>query len=766
MDRALGNVLLFPFRRRLMAVTIAWLSGIAGALYVRLPMGLTLLLCALLACIGILRCRRRESALLFGMAVMALLGNACAGSQLSRRDAASLPGATISGTVMAIESTTRVWLRDVTVEDGPSPERPVIVTLMTQEGEESTGAQVGQRLSGTGRLFAPEEARNPGDGNRRIQALCEGYELSGYLLPGWEVQGEPVFSLREAIRRMRLAVLGRIEAVFGEAAPLFQALMLGERREMDAGLTEALRLTGTSHVLTVSGLHLGMIAAALDALLRRLRPRRRLRLAVQMLVLGFFACLSGAAPGTIRALIMAVLRAVASCRGRRYEPLTALSFAALVMTVCCPVLLFSGSFQFSFFVVLGMQMLGGRFRAARLRARRRRIPRGRLVQTVVQGACAQAAAIPMTLRFYGYVPLLALPMNLLCGGIMPLLLLGGWAVTALSVISLEGARLAARALAVPARCFETLSMAAASLSGATVRLPAPYAASLLLVLLLMALGSDRIRFGTGRGRAALCAAVLLLASYALRFVPAARYVQLDVGQGDAAILRSGRGCVLIDVGPEDSYDMLRYLRFEGLTPSAVVLSHLDEDHAGALGTLLRSEVEIGPIYLSVDAGEETATEPVREALALAREMELPVREVERGGAIEAGGFHLDVLSPDGTLMGSNERSLVLSARVEGTTLLMAGDLPIGSEREDFPDCELLKVAHHGSKYATSAEFLQQTTPELALISVGADNRYGHPTGRVLEDLSLIGARVLRTDQAGCITVWLIGERRLVQTFLR
>ena len=117
-------------------------------------------------------------------------------------------------------------------------------------------------------------------------------------------------------------------------------------------------------------------------------------------------------------------------------------------------------------------------------------------------------------------------------------------------------------------------------------------------------------------------------------------------------------------------------------------------------------------------------------------------------------------------MGSNERSLVLSARVEGTTLLMAGDLPIGSEREDFPDCELLKVAHHGSKYATSAEFLQQTTPELALISVGADNRYGHPTRRVLEDLSLIGARVLRTDQAGCITVWLIGERRLVQTFLR
>lgn len=765
MDRAFGNVLLFPFRRRLMAVTIAWLSGIAGALYVRLPIGLTLSLCALLAGIGILRCRRRESALLLGMAVMALLGNICAGSQLARRDLPSLPGAEISGTVMALESPTRVWLRDVTVGGGQAPERPVVVTLMAEEGETAASVRIGQRVSGRGRLFAPEEARNPGDIDRRIQALCEGYELSGYLLPGWEAQGEPVFSLREAIRRMRAGLLAQIEAVLEEDAPLFQALMLGERRGLDTGLTTALRLTGTAHVLTVSGLHLGLIAAALDALMRRLRLRRRPRLAVQAVVLGFFACLSGAAPGTIRALIMALLRSVASCRGRRYEPLTALSFAALVMTVCCPVTLFSGSFQFSFFVVLGMQLLGGRFRARRLRAQGRRRGSG-LMQTVMQCACAQAAAIPMTLRFYGYVPLLALPMNLLCGGILPLLMLGGWAVTALGALFPDAARLAARVLIVPARGFEALSVAAASLRGGIVRLPAPYAASMLLVLALMALASDRIRFGAGRGRAAFCAALLLFAGYACRFAPTARYVQLDVGQGDGALVRSGRGCVLIDVGPEDAYDMLRYLRFEGLTPSAVILSHLDADHAGAVGTLLRSEVALGEIWLARGAMEEEASDPVREALALAQEMGLPVKEVGRGDTIEAGGFRFDVLSPDETLTGSNERSLVLSARIEGTTLLTTGDLPIGSEREGMLDCDLLKVAHHGSKNATSAAFLQQTTPELALISVGEGNRYGHPSGRVLEELDQIGARVCRTDQSGCITVWLIGRHRVVQTFLR
>ena len=108
---------------------------------------------------------------------------------------------------------------------------------------------------------------------------------------------------------------------------------------------------------------------------------------------------------------------------------------------------------------------------------------------------------------------------------------------------------------------------------------------------------------------------------------------------------------------------------------------------------------------------------------------------------------------------------MLFAQAEGTRLLLTGDLPSECEREDMPDCDVLKVAHHGSKNATSAAFLERVTPELALISVGAGNRYGHPTQRVLEDLALVGARVLRTDESGCITLWLWEGKRLVQTFL-
>ena len=113
-------------------------------------------------------------------------------------------------------------------------------------------------------------------------------------------------------------------------------------------------------------------------------------------------------------------------------------------------------------------------------------------------------------------------------------------------------------------------------------------------------------------------------------------------------------------------------------------------------------------------------------------------------------MHIDVLSPDDSLTGSNERSLLLCADMAGVPVLLAGDLPAACEPEDVPDCTILKVAHHGSSTATSDSFLSKAKPELAIISVGADNRYGHPTDRVLGALSAAGSAILRTDHSGCI----------------
>lgn len=364
------------------------------------------------------------------------------------------------------------------------------------------------------------------------------------------------------------------------------------------------------------------------------------------------------------------------------------------------------------------------------------------------------------------MPLLALAVNGFAGGLMSLLMLGGIFCMAVGAGLPTAGRWLGAAVGAVSGAAQRLILGVAGLEIKICRLPAPYGWALPVAIAAMVLCSRRIRFGRGRKRALAATLCVLLIGYLPRFAPDARYVQLDVGQGDAAVLRHGRQATLVDVGPAGCYDVLRYLRREGLYVDALILSHLDEDHAGALGTLLASEIGIGRIVMPSGVSESDASLAVREALELANERGVSIETASAGAKIVSGGFAFDVLSPQEGMVGDNERSLVLYTRSMGARILTTGDLPAKSEMESPPDCDILKVAHHGSKYATSDEFVRQTTPKIALISVGANNRYGHPTARVLEALDAVGASVYRTDESGCITLWLSEGRITAQTYRR
>jgi len=708
---------------------------------------------------------RRKSVLFCVFAMMLLAGNLRAGYELNRHDMPTNPGVMLEGIITRIEKPYRVYLEDVRVNGKDAGfARDVVVTLMLdEESAQPAQPQVGQRVSGKGRLFAPNEVRNPGGVDWRIQSICKGYELSGYILPGWTAQGNAVFSLRECMRGLRTAINVRISRLFGEQAALFQGIMLGDKSALEDEVTAAMRLTGTAHVLTVSGLHLSMIAGVASALLGLFPIRRKSRFALLGGFLLFFTGLTGAAAGTIRACIMALMREWAIVRGRRYEPLTALSFAALCMTLVQPLWLLHASFQFSFFVVLAIQLFSGSISAFAAQRLKLRGALHRAVNLLSVSLSAQIGSVPMQLMLYGYVALLSLPMNAVLGAVMPLLLLGGWLAVLAGVLWFEAGCALAGALSVAAAAFEKGSLLAASIEGATLRLPAPYGVTVLLIVLLFLLLSVRIHLGTRRRIAALLLCVIIAASYLIRFDPQARYVQLDVGQGDAALFRRGRQAVLVDVGPADSYEALRYLRREGLYVDAVILSHLDEDHAGALSVLLASEVKIPAVIMARDAMDEDVSSAVSEAMALLEDRDISLHEVQRGDRIDVNGVTFDVLSPDDALSGSNERSLLLHAVTEGVSFLLAGDLPIECEPAFVPQADVLKVAHHGSKNSTSDAFVRMASPSLAIISVGENNGYGHPHARVLDALG--DTQVLRTDECGCITLRLRDGTYKAQCFL-
>lgn len=754
------RLLLLPVRRHLMSVTLAYLAGVYLAPHFAVHVLYAGIFCAFLLALAAWLARRRRSALFCLMGVFLLLGNARTGWELALRDAPTGSKVMMEGTISAIEKEYRVVLQDVIVGGEKTLHRNAVVSLLLDDKAEVKPdmPKVGQRISGLGRLFAPEEPRNPGGSNRRYAALADGYDLSGYLLHGWQAEGKAVFSLREMFRCVREAFLHQSEEIFGEKAALYQGIMLGDKSALNAQLKSSMQLTGTAHVLTVSGLHLSMIALALSALLEKAALSRRSRFFLLGLFLSVFTALTGGAAGTVRAMIMALMRELAKARSRQYEPLTSLSFAALLMTLYRPVWALDASFQFSFFVVLGIILLAGgvdllRAKRAQTLSRVRSVLRS-LWALIGVSFCAQTAALPMQLLLYGYVPLLSLPMNAFCSLLMPPMMLLGWAGTLLAFASSSLGALAGWCGMRLASLFESVSLWAASLPFAIIRLPSPYGVSVFLFAVLMMLLSIRIRFGERRRAAVWMIAAAMSLSYVPRFCAGNGYVQLDVGQGDAALFRQGRHAVVIDVGPEDSYDLLRYLRHEGLLVDAVILSHPDQDHAGAMKMLLDSEIAVENIIVAKGALHQKTTEGVKAAFDQIKAERISVREVSSGDELDFGALHMRVLSPDDALSGDNERSLVLHAELEDVHFLLTGDLPLESEPENLPYADVLKVAHHGSKNATSEKLLASVQPKAALISVGEGNWYKHPSPVLLDRLEAANAEILRTDKQGCITLWL------------
>ena len=760
-----GGLFLFPVRRRVFTAALGYLLGILTAPVFSVPRQFGILFIVLFFCLTAVLHKTRRSALFPVCCILALAGNLNLSAPIRCDDPETPAKRAFSGTVIGIERDFRVILRDVRLDDGTALQYPAAVTLLTDE-EEKTTPGIGQTVSGLGKLFRPDEQRNPGGQDARFRNLSRGYWLSGYLVPGWKAEGAQVQTVQGAIGSIRDRILCLIDAVFGESAPLYRALLAGDRAALDEGLLSAMREAGIIHILTISGMHISILGFVLSRMLKALRIRGILKQILVLCLVGVYALITGLSLGTMRACIMLFLRENAGRTGKKYDPLTALAVAFFALAVYRPAWVFILSFQFSFLIVLGIHLIVPALSFLAVHAFGADIAEKLPARTILFCVSAQLAAIPVQLMGYGAFSLFALPFNLAASVLIPFMIVGGLFCLVLSVLFYPLASLLAALLKAPAMLLEQSARLTEVLPWGTVRLPAPEMHTLVFLAFAAALCCPRFRFGRMRKTALALFLSAAAIGYALRFDPAPRYVQLDVGQGDACILRAGRHSVLYDTGPASSYDLLNYLRHEGLTVDAVFLSHLDEDHAGGLLKLLRSEIRIGRFFSAEKECGDDASETVREAWSLLPEKGIARETLTAGSSVQTGKYSFQVLGPTEKMRGDNARSLLLLTEMEGARILLTGDLPISSEPMELPDIELLKVAHHGGKKSTSTRFLEATSPALSLISVGARNSFGHPAERVLNDLKAAGSSVFRTDRCGCITVFLKPHSLRVQPFLR
>ncbi|HEX6922237.1 MAG TPA: DNA internalization-related competence protein ComEC/Rec2, partial [Bacillales bacterium] len=274
-------------------------------------------------------------------------------------------------------------------------------------------------------------------------------------------------------------------------------------------------------------------------------------------------------------------------------------------------------------------------------------------------------------------------------------------------------------------------------------------------------------------------AVCLFQWYSPYLSGSGEVTMLDVGQGDSILIElpHRRAVYLIDTGGQIAFDkeswqtqkhtfkvgrdvVLHELKARGIRAiDKLILTHGDEDHTGGAKALL-GNIRIGQILFGKGPVSETTA---KQLLAHARLLGIPIVRVEEGMAWRAGKTTFSVLNP-AEAGDENNRSIVIAARLGGLKWLFVGDLEEEGEQrliQDYRnlDIDVLKVGHHGSKTSTTKAFLAETTPRAALISVGENNMYGHPSPVVIQRLKAFGVKVLRTDQNGAIRFEYDGEER-------
>lgn len=547
---------------------------------------------------------------------------------------------------------------------------------------------------------------------------------------------------------------------------LLRGMVLGQDGEMPDGMRTDFRASGLSHLVAASGQNVMLLAALAFAVAAMLGVGRRARLAGVLVLVALYVPLAGAGPSIQRAGVMGAAGVVAALAGRPASRSYAVLLAALATLGLDPRACADAGWQLSFAAVIALLALAP---ALRERLTRRGLPRG-LAEAVAVTVAASIATAPLLAVHFGRLSLVSLAANVLAvPAVAPVMWLG-MVAAALGQVSPVLAEPFTTLAGLPLGYLATLAHAAAGLPGAATK-ASPWAVTAGccgLAMLVARPARDRWRPGgtppRPRGVATAGAAVLVLTLLVAgvagsREPPAApghlRLTFLDVGQGDATLVQHGDAAVLVDTGTPDGPVVAR-LRQAGVRRLDVLaVTHAEADHEGGAAVVLRSF----PVALLLD-GRDGRRSPSGDAMAAVATRLRVRRVVPRAGmGIRIGAIGLRVLWPvAGPGRSSadpsadpNLRATVLEVHDGAFTALLGADAESDVLAPlDLHDVDALKVSHHGSADDGLAALLGRLAPEVAVISVGAHNTYGHPTAATLRTLDTAVPNVFRTDRDGSV----------------
>ena len=577
-----------------------------------------------------------------------------------------------------------------------------------------------------------------------------------------------------AARRWAIAAFDHVDD--GPGAALLRAVLLGDRSHLeDDGLYDAMKTVGLAHLVAVSGAHLSVVGAFAAALLARSRAPRRAVAVVLCCLYVAYAVFTGLSAPVVRAALMAGIVVCVAWTDRRASSLSALGVCACALIALDSAIAFSLSFFLSAASTLGIVVLSPLLKAwfgAALAGR----------ADAAADACALTTAanipiLPVTACVFARVPLLSPLSNLVAAPAFSVLLGGGLASLAVCAVAPDAGYVLLGAVSCIAGAFCALCTAASHVPFASVPCsaevaPAAVAATAAFAGLWLCWPAPRARLlraaaalGCAASIAAVCAAPLFFAD---------EVVMLNVGQGDAILVRSQGRTLLVDTGNQDALLSAALARAHVARLDAVAVTHHDDDHCGSLPTLA-PQLAGSVSYVSAPTlscgceGCDALLSSAADAVAADAPAGLggAVRGLALGDEFDVGRFACRVVWPGPfSEEGGNADSLCLlvsyDAQDDGEAefrALLTGDaeaeqiaaIADGLAAEGIGRIDVVKAGHHGSRAGIDEATARALSPSVVLVSCGANNRYGHPAPETLSAFEQAGAVVARTDTQGDVT---------------
>lgn len=674
--------------------------------------------------------------------------------------------------------------------------------------ETFTEIPVGKKITIRGSLGFFDKARNPGNFDQELYYARQ--KVYGYV---WckeilEICGESNLLLEELYQFKLKWKTILTDGLGKKNGALLSAMLLGDKSEMDAEIKELYQKAGIGHILAISGLHISFIGLGIYKFIRKIGlgfwPSGLLAIGT----LTLYAFMIGFSVSVFRAFLMLLLRIVADICGRVYDMLTALMLAAALTVFYQPLYLTDAGFWMSYGAILGILLVLPALKKT-LCVRWEELSKKctglcsgiiYLLLSAVFSALLSSLAVnlilfPILLWFYFEFPTYSLLLNMIVIPLMSLVLgfgmLGSlltWFIPGIGIWCLKLCDLILEFYECLSRWENRLPMARMVLGKPEWWEVILYYVSLGFILLCVYRGAILEGKSKHRKQRKYIWLALGISLFFMAYRPHGNLTvsMLDVGQGDCIFLCGPAGNkYLIDGGSSDveqvgKYRIEPFLKSQGVGEvDYVFLTHGDKDHySGILEMLERQEVgvRIRNLVLPANYKQDAA---LTELVGIARNVGVHTLVMHEGDCLYEGeGTNREVLQltclqpsvKDDKLSG-NAGSLVLDVTYGAFSMLCTGD--VEAEGEEMlvkklrgKDYDVLKVAHHGSKNSTSQEFLKVTKPEIALISVGKDNSYGHPHLETIKRLENAQNQVFYTMRSGLITLKVNKDKIAIISYVR